>query len=191
VLKAGRERRVATPAAARHFLVAMRGLFHWALEAGHVAGDPTIGVKNPAKPKAAGFPPWTEDDVTKYEARWPRGTKERVWLDVLQYTGLRRGDAVTFGRQHIKDGVGTIRTEKSGGEITVTIPILPALAETLAAGRRSRSMNSTPALSASEKHDLFAVRATPFWISDIMEADETCLHSMLSMTTMKSSSYEG
>jgi integrase len=39
-----------------------------------------------------------------------------------------------LGRQHVKDGVGTIRTEKSGGEITVTIPILSVLAATLAAG---------------------------------------------------------
>jgi integrase len=60
------------------------------------------------------------------------GTKERVWLDVLLYTGLRRGDAVQLGRQHVRDGVATLRTEKTG--ITVTIPILPALATTLAAG---------------------------------------------------------
>jgi integrase len=134
VLKAGRERRAATPAAARHFLVAMRGLFRWALDAGHVASDPTIGVQNPAKPKTVGFAAWTEEDVGKYEARWPLGTKERVWLDVLQFTGLRRGDAVTLGRQHVRDGVAALRTEKSGGEITVTIPILAVLAATLAAG---------------------------------------------------------
>jgi integrase len=53
---------------------------------------------------------------------------------VLLYTGLRRGDAVQFGRQHIKDGVGTIKTEKSGFTVTVTLPILPVLAATLKAG---------------------------------------------------------
>jgi integrase len=60
---------------------------------------------------------------------------KRVWLDVLLCTGLRRGDAVRFGRQHVKDGIGTIKTEKSGFTLTVTIPILPILAETLTAGR--------------------------------------------------------
>ena len=55
-----------------------------------------------------------------------------MWLDVLALTGLRRGDAVQLGRQHVRDGVATIRTEKTG--VTVTIPILPALAVTLAAG---------------------------------------------------------
>jgi integrase len=51
---------------------------------------------------------------------------------VLVYTGLRRGDAVIFGRQHIRNGVGTIKTEKTDTE--VTLPMLPVLAETLAAG---------------------------------------------------------
>jgi integrase len=65
---------------------------------------------------------------------WPIGTKGRVWLDVLLYTGLRRGDAVRLGRQHVRDGVATLRTEKSRNTVTVTIPILPVLAATLAAG---------------------------------------------------------
>ena len=67
-----------------------------------------------------------------YEARWPIGTRQRVWLDVLAFTGLRRGDAVRFGRQHVRNGIGTIKTEKTGTE--VTLPILPVLAKTLAAG---------------------------------------------------------
>ena len=110
----------------------MRGLFRWALDAGHVTADPTVGVANPVRKKTDGFPVWTEDDVARYEARWPIGTKERVWLDVLLYTGLRRGDAVKLGRQHVRDGVATLKTEKT--DITVSIPILPALAATLAAG---------------------------------------------------------
>ena len=88
---AGRDRRAVTPDQARHFLDTMRGLFRWALDAGYVKVDPTVGVKNPARPKGGGFPVWTEDEVARYAARWPIGTKERVWLDVLLYTGLRRG----------------------------------------------------------------------------------------------------
>ena len=109
------------------------GALSMGADAGHVRTDPTVGAKNPARPKGGGFPVWTEDDVAQYEARWPLGTKERVWLDVLLYTGLRRGDAVQLGRQHVRDGVATIRTEKTG--VTVSIPILPALAVTLGADR--------------------------------------------------------
>jgi integrase len=129
---AGRDRRATTPSQARHFLDATRGLFRWAVSAGMVRVDPTAGVDDPARPKSDGFPPWSEEDVAAYEARWPIGTRERVWLDVIAYTGLRRGDAVRFGRQHVRDGIGRIKTAKTGME--VTLPILPVLAETLAAG---------------------------------------------------------
>jgi integrase len=94
-----------------------------------------LGVKNPARPKSGGFPTWTEDDVERYESHWPIGTKERVWLGVLLYTGLRRGDAVRLGREHVRDGVATIRTEKT--DMTVAIPILSALDEVLQAGPRA------------------------------------------------------
>jgi integrase len=131
---AGRERRSKTPSQARHFLDAMRGLFRWAAKTGLAKTDPTLGIENLKRKKTDGFIPWTEEHVEAYERRWPVGTRQRVWLDALLYTGLRRGDAVRFGRQHVRDGVGTIKTEKSGYTVTVTLPILSVLAETLAAG---------------------------------------------------------
>lgn len=129
----GRDRRAKTaPFQARHFLDTMRGLFRWAYDAQMVKADPTVGVKSPPRSRKSGYPPWTEDDVAAYERRWPIGTRQRVWLDVLIYTGLRRGDAVRLGRQHVRDGVATLKTEKTGTE--VTLPILPALEATLRAG---------------------------------------------------------
>jgi len=128
----GRERRAKTPSQARNFLDAMRGLFRWALEAQLVDEDPTLGVKNPRMPKNGGFEAWNDEDVQKYHYHWPLGTKERVWIDVILYTGLRRGDAVLLGRQHVRDGVATIRTGKTGTE--VVIPILEPLRRTLDAG---------------------------------------------------------
>ena len=130
----GRERRRNTPAQARNFLDAMRGLFRWATEAGHVNADPTVGAKNPPRQTGDGFRPWTEDDVDNYEHRWPIGTRERVWLDALLYTGLRRGDATRLGKQHVRSGIAKIKTEKSGETIEVTLPILPVLQRTLDAG---------------------------------------------------------
>lgn len=133
-IMAGKERRASTPAQARNFLDAMRGLFRWAHKAKLVKTDPTAGVDNPARKTGDGFRPWTEDDVFDYESKWPVGTRQRVWLDVLLYTGLRRGDAVRLGRPHVRDGVATIKTEKSGGKVEVTLPILPVLQATLDAG---------------------------------------------------------
>lgn len=131
---AGRDRRSSTPAQARNFLDAMRGLFKWAAKAKHVRVNPAAAVENPPRARGDGFIPWTEEHVAAYEARWPIGTRQRVWLDILLYTGLRRGDAVRLGRQHVREGIATLKTEKSQNRITVTLPILPVLAATLEAG---------------------------------------------------------
>ena len=131
-INAGIERRAKTPAPAHHFLETMRGLFKWAKKAGMVKIDPTADVDAPRRKEGPGFPAWSESDVEKYERRWPVGTRERVWLDVLLYTGLRRGDAVRIGRQHVRNGIAQLATEKTG--IVATLPILPVLAATLAAG---------------------------------------------------------
>jgi integrase len=108
----------------------MRGLFRWAKGAGFIKTDPTVGVANPVRKVGDGFIPWTEDHVAAYEARWPLGTRQRVWLDVLQYTGLRRGDVVRLGRQHVR--AGAIKAEKNSVEVPVLI--LPVLQATLDAG---------------------------------------------------------
>lgn len=115
----------------RHFLQAMRGLYAWAVKAKHVGADPTAELRVELPP-TDGHHVWSEEEVAQFEAHWPRGTRERVALDVLLYTGLRRGDAVRLGRPHVKRGVATIRTEKTGQ--VVTIPILPPLQETIDAG---------------------------------------------------------
>ena len=130
-IREGIKRRLATPAQARHFLDCMRGLFKWAIESELAKSDPTTGLKV-KKPKTEGFPVWTDEEIAQFEKRWPLGTRERVMFDVFLYTGLRRGDATLLGKQHIRNGVIEITTEKTGTR--VTIPILPVLAKTLAAG---------------------------------------------------------
>ena len=134
---AGRDRRKATPNQARHYLDALRGLFGWAARNTDTTGvldDPTDGVKNLTIPKTAGFKVWTEADIAAFEARWPRGTRERVWLDLVQYTGLRRGDAVRLGPEHVGEGLFSIATEKSRFQTVAHVPILADLWETLEAG---------------------------------------------------------
>lgn len=130
-IRAGRERRKATPAAANNFIKTMRALFRWAEEAGHVTSNPTKDVKFMSD-KTEGFLPWTMADLTKFRRRWPLGTRERLALEVLVNTGLRRGDAVRLGPHHVKDNVATIKAEKTGVELY--IPMLPALLEAIERG---------------------------------------------------------
>jgi integrase len=142
---AGRERRAATPASAQAFIDTLHGLFKWAVSMKLAASDPTLNVKVKTKSKRkGGYPPWTDEDMAKFEARWPRGTRARVIFDVLAYTGLRIGDVATLGRQHLKqrtvviDGqpvrrtVISIDSEKTG--MRVELPLLPQLEATLDAG---------------------------------------------------------
>ena len=74
-ITAGRDRRIDTPAQARNFLDAMRGLYRWALKAKLVKVDPTAGIENPARLAGDGFIPWTEEHIAAYEARSGRASE--------------------------------------------------------------------------------------------------------------------
>jgi integrase len=128
-IKSGIDRRLNTPFAANNFLKAMRGLFRWARDADLIERDPTEGLRG-STPRTDGFPCWTEEELARFEERWPIGTRERLAYAILLYTGLRRGDAAKLGRQHIHDGVIELRTEKNG--TPVGIPTAPELADALA-----------------------------------------------------------
>jgi integrase len=136
-IEEGRKRRAATPTQAKHFVTTVRQMFIWAVacEPPLARIDPTAGIvfKRSKKDDATdGFPVWDEDEIEKYERRWARGTRQRVLFDIYQFTGLRRGDASVVGKQHVRKGIVSIRTEKTGA--LVTIPILPELQKTLDAG---------------------------------------------------------
>jgi integrase len=106
--------------------MSMRGLFKWAVKNNHVKIDPTATVDRPQRITSDGIPAWTEEMVEAYERRWPIGTRERVWLDILLYTGLRVGDAFRFGKQHVR--AGEMKTEKLVKSFTRKFfPCLPRL----------------------------------------------------------------
>jgi integrase len=67
--------------------------------------------------------------VERFHARWPVGTRERLAMDLALFTGLRRSDLVVVGRQHVRDGVISIRTEKTG--TVVHVPVFPLLQASL------------------------------------------------------------
>ena len=133
VIHEGIERRMDTPFQAKNWLQTMNQLFEFLVKDRKLKLNPAAG-QSVKKPKTKGFLEWSEDDILKYETRWPRGTRERVMLDVYMYTGLRRGDAARVGKQHVSNGVIKISTEKSQGQTTVHLPILQPLKQTLDAG---------------------------------------------------------
>jgi integrase len=116
----------------RHFYDTMRGLFKWAVENEHHDKNPTDGIKV-KKDNGDGHLAWPIELIEQYEQHWPVGTKQRLVFDVYLYVGLRRGDAAGLGRQHIRNGIVHLMTEKSGGKMPVYVPVHPALAASIAA----------------------------------------------------------
>ncbi|KQQ37452.1 integrase [Rhizobium sp. Leaf306] len=129
-VKAGMDKRAATPNSANNFLKTMGHLFKWAVEAGHVDVNPCIGVSK-VNVKSDGFHKWSVDEVEKYRSHHKIGTKPRLAIDILLFLGLRRGDAVVVGKQHMKDGLISIRTEKT--KQWVYLPVFKQLMDSIEA----------------------------------------------------------
>ena len=112
------------PHAARSWLVTLRSLCQFAVKRGWLRADPTANIKQRSI-KGDGYHTWTEDEIAQFETHHPVGTKPRLALALLLYTAQRRGDIVKIGRQHIRDGVLTVKQEKTG--VTLAIPVHPHL----------------------------------------------------------------
>lgn len=75
---------------------------------------------------------WTDEELAKFEKRWPLGTRERLIFALLFYTGQRGGDVVRMKRGDIVNGRIHLTQEKTGAELQ--IPIHAELAIALKAG---------------------------------------------------------
>ena len=108
----------------------LRALFRFAKDSKWIGANPTEDITS-VHVKTAGYHTWTVEEVERYQAKHPVGTQARLALDIMLYTGLRRGDAITLGRQHVRGGTISIRAGKNGAEIV--LPILPPLAASIEA----------------------------------------------------------
>jgi integrase len=121
------------PEAANGRLKALRQVFAWAVEA-------DLAEKNPARDvpyirvATEGFHTWTIEEVAQYQTRHPIGTKARLALDLLLFTGVRRCDLVKLGRQ-METSTGWIRFVETKGQKRnrkeQELPILPQLRASL------------------------------------------------------------
>lgn len=134
VIAKGREKRADKPEAANNFVKAMRALFKWAAEQGHVTSNPAREVDK-IRVSVKGYHTWTIEEIDAFEARWPIGTRERLALDLLLYTGARREDVVKLGRSNVRNGILTFTPSKTAKKtgVTVTIPMLKCLEDSIVA----------------------------------------------------------
>jgi integrase len=132
-VKAMVDAKAATPAAANKFRKLLLVLMRVAVDRGWRKDNPVSGVKG-IRTRSLGFQTWSEAHIAQFEATHAIGTRARLALALLLYTGQRRGDVVRMGRQHIRDGVLSLRQQKTGME--VSIPLHPKLHECLTATSR-------------------------------------------------------
>lgn len=124
-----RDKRADQPAAANNFIKVLRWMLSIAVDRRMRPDNPCIGIK-PLKIEGDGFHTWTEEEVERFEARWPVGTTQRTAFDLLLLTVQRSGDVRMMGRQHQRGGRLDLVQEKTGA--VLSLPIVPALAASLA-----------------------------------------------------------
>lgn len=130
-----RDRKKETPEAANGRVKAIRAVFSWACdtEQNIMHSNPARDVKYHASDNPDGFHSWTLQEVERFEEKYPIGTKARLALALLLYTGQRRSDVVLLGRQHERDGwlKFTQQKNKRNKPIHLEIPIRPELRHVL------------------------------------------------------------
>lgn len=115
-----------------------RTLFAWACEEKPeiTPQNPTLGVRK-IKYASDGHHSWAPEEIAQYRDRHPLGSKPRLALDLLLYTGGRREDAVRLGPQHVRNGRVRFRQAKNEHRnlIDIDIPLHPELEASIAATR--------------------------------------------------------
>jgi integrase len=107
----------------------LRALMQHAVEIGMRADDPTRDVRS-VPVKSDGYHSWTEAEIAEFELHHAPNSRARLAFAMLLYTGQRRSDVVRIGRQHMAEGVLTVRQQKTGR--TVWIPVHSALVSIIA-----------------------------------------------------------
>lgn len=116
-----RNEKLDTPEAANGLLKVLRQLFNFAIEYDLAERNPVIGVKKLQPKNRSGYHTWTLSEIEQFERVHPVGTKARLALALILYTGQRRGDVIRFGRQMVDNEWLIFRQAKTGKEIEIPV----------------------------------------------------------------------
>ena len=136
-----RDEKLELPHAANGRVKAIRQVYEWAVESERATVNPARPVKL-LQGDGEGFHTWTPEEVDRYKAVHPVGSKARLGLELLLCTGVRRSDVVKLGRQMERGGVlhfvetkgANSRALNRGGSVQAkahALPILPDLREAI------------------------------------------------------------
>lgn len=108
----------------------LSAVMKYAVRIGMATHNP-VAVTRPFKIQAGGWHSWTEEEIAAYEAHHPVGSKARLALDLMLWTGQRLGDVRYLGAANIR-GMRIELTQRKTNKF-VSLPIMPALAESILA----------------------------------------------------------
>jgi len=141
------------PGAANNLRMGLRVMMRHAVEIGIRADDPTRDVRA-IRIKTEGFHSWTDEEIAQFERHHPIGSRARLAIALLLYTGQRRGDVIRMGAQHIRNGALHVKQEKTGTELV--IPVHPTLAAIIAAAPRNHLTFVTTRLGGPFERSAFS-----------------------------------
>ena len=97
--------REGAPEAANNMLKVLKAVFSWAShpEQCHMPSNPARDVER-VRTASQGHHAWSVDEVRQYEAHHPVGSKARLAMALMLYTGVRASDAILLGRQMQREG---------------------------------------------------------------------------------------
>jgi len=74
-----------------------------------------------------GFHAWTPEEIKQFEETHTVGSMARLAFALLYFTGQRRADVVSLGRQHIKEGSFKFTQVKNRNRnpVSLSIPVIP------------------------------------------------------------------
>ena len=123
-----RDRKAAVPEGANQRLKAIRAVFKWGVKKKLAPTNPARDVEY-LRTSSTGHHTWTQEEVRQFRERHPIGTKARLAVELLLFTGQRRSDITRLGRQHIHQNrlVFTQYKGRNRKPTRLTLPILPAL----------------------------------------------------------------
>ncbi len=85
-------RKIGGTAAAERLREVLLRLFDFAVTDEMIDANP-VKLAHKIEHKGRGFYPWTEADIATFRAHWPLGTKARLAIELMLWTGSRRGNA--------------------------------------------------------------------------------------------------
>ncbi len=168
-LRADLEKAGVGPAATRKTLTILQGIFACAVRWGHVQVNPLVAVTKPsAKRKRAIVPPApVAVEAMRADLRAQGRLLDATLIAVLAYAGLRPGEALALGWEHVKDRLLLVERALDNGAfketknrkirtVEVVAPLSADLAEwRLASGRPPQDalVFPTPRGTAWADHD--------------------------------------